>query len=166
MKKLLLLDADVVIDLHTLELFDKICGAYDVKVTKQVFDEVKYYPKNGIKRPINISNEVQVINDIDVDFLKMIQREEREARLTIQLGEKTSIAYLLQAKEDITLCLVDKAAIKIVSYMDLNNKTVSLEKALRKAGHHTKLFPRHLETSFRKCIEEGKVLRLQNKLLP
>ena len=96
----------------------------------------------------------------------MVQREEKEARLKIDLGEKTSIAYLLQAEEDITFCLLDKAAIIIISYMGLDRKSISLEKALRKAGHHTTLFPRHLESNFRKCIKEGKVLRVQHKLLP
>jgi hypothetical protein len=37
MKKLLLLDADVIIDLHALGLFEKIAKTYDVHVTRTVF---------------------------------------------------------------------------------------------------------------------------------
>ena len=43
MKKLLLLDADIIIDLHSLDLFQNICKAYDVHVTKTVLDEAKFY---------------------------------------------------------------------------------------------------------------------------
>ena len=127
--------------------------------------EAKFYYRDGIKLPINIKDKVELIEDIDVGFLEVVQKEENEARLSVDLGEKTSIAYILQAKEDITLCLLDKAAIKLVSYMGLDHKSVSLEKALRKAGHHTTLFPRHLESAFKKCIKEGKALRVQYKLL-
>ncbi len=49
MKKLLLLDADVVIDLHTLELFEKISRSYNVYVTRKVFEEANRYPKDGRK---------------------------------------------------------------------------------------------------------------------
>jgi hypothetical protein len=165
MKELLLLDADVVIDLHILDLFDKMCSSYEILVTKVVFDEAKYYPKNGTQVPINITNKVRIVEDIDVGFLEIIQEEEREAGLRIDDGEKTSIAYLLQAQDDTKFCLIDNTAVKLVSYMDLDNRSVSLEKALRGAGHHTSLFPKHRESIFRKGIREGKVLRVQNKLL-
>ncbi|MBL7178448.1 MAG: hypothetical protein ABIE47_01740 [Pseudomonadota bacterium] len=55
MRKLLLLDADVVIDLHTLGLFRKISKAYDVYVTQEVYEEATYFKKGGSKNPINIA---------------------------------------------------------------------------------------------------------------
>ncbi len=42
MRKLLLLDADVVIDLHALSLFGKIRKTYDISLTRDVFEEAKY----------------------------------------------------------------------------------------------------------------------------
>ena len=49
MKKLLLLDADVVIDLHSLGLFEKMSKSYDMFVTRKVFEEAKYYKKRHQK---------------------------------------------------------------------------------------------------------------------
>ncbi len=43
MKKLLLLDADVVIDLHSLGLFEKMSKSYNLFVTREVFEEAKNY---------------------------------------------------------------------------------------------------------------------------
>lgn len=63
------------------------------------------------------------------------------------------------------LLLLDKAGIKLVSFMDLEKKAISLQKALQEAGHHTKLLPRHLESGFKTCIKEGKALRIQFKQL-
>ena len=49
MKELLLLDADVIIDLYALDLFDKMCRAYAIKVTKEVLGEAqkKYWVRQS-----------------------------------------------------------------------------------------------------------------------
>jgi predicted nucleic acid-binding protein len=165
MKKLLLLDADVVIDLHSLGLFEKMSKSYDLFVTREVFEEAKYYKKRHQKIPINIKEKVVIIDDIQVEFLKEVRKEAREARLAIDTGESTAIAYILQSESDIALCLCDKAAIKLMAYMNLEQNGISMEKALKNAGHHTKLYPRHLESTYKACINEGKALRIMFKKL-
>jgi hypothetical protein len=147
MKSLLLLDADVIIDLHSLGLFEKMSKSYSLFVTQEV----------------KMGKKVTAIKDVKVEHLVAVQKEAREARLAIDSGESTSIAYILQGEKDIKLCSCDKAAIKLLAYMNLENHGNSLEKALKSAGHHAKLYPRHLESSFQKCIKEGKVLRIQYK---
>ena len=50
--------------------------------------------------------------------------------------------------------------------MELEQKAVRLEKALRTAGYHEKkLYLMHLEKTFKVYIKEGKVLRIQLKRL-
>jgi len=50
--------------------------------------------------------------------------------------------------------------------MELEEKSISLEKALRSAGYHgKKLYPRHLEKTSKAAINEGKTLRIQFKKL-
>lgn len=158
---MLLLDADVVIDLHTLDLFGKISKAYDICLTRNVFEEARYYKKEGVKVAIDIKNVI-IIEDIDLESLRKVQGEAKEARLGIDPGESTSIAYIMQTEEEITFCTCDQAAIKLIAYMELERKSISLEKALRSAGHHGKtLYPRHLEKTFKGYIKEGKALRIQ-----
>ena len=63
-------------------------------------------------------------------------------------------------------CSCDKAAIKLVSYMELEQKSISLENALKTIGYHgKKLYPRHLERTFKAAVNEGKTLRIQFKKL-
>ena len=165
MRKLLLLDADVIIDLHTLDLFGKISKAYDIFITRNVFEEARYYKKDGVRRDIDIK-DVTIIEDIDLESLRKVQREAKEAMLAIDPGESTSIAYLAQTEEEIAFCSCDQAAIKLISYMELEQKSISLEKALRSAGYYEKkLYSRHLEKSFKSAIIEGKTLRIQFKNL-
>ncbi len=56
--------------------------------------------------------------------------------------------------------------IKLISYMELEQKAISLEKALRSAGYHgINLYPRHLEKTFKAAVKEKKTLRIQFKKL-
>lgn len=137
MRRLLLLDADVIIDLHTLGLFAKISKAYNINLTRNVFEEAKYYKKGGAKIDIDIKG-VTIIENVDLESLSKVEEGAKEARLAIDPGESTSIACLIQTKEKITFCSCDQAAIKLISYMVLEQKAISLEKALRNAGHQLK----------------------------
>jgi len=165
MRKLLLFDADVIIDLYTLGLFGKISKAYDISLTREIFEEARYYKKDGAKFDIDLKN-VTIINNVDLESLRKVQREAKEARFGIDPGESASIAYLIQTEEEITFCSCDQAAIKLISYMELEQKAISLEKALRSAGYHVKnLYPRHFEKTFKAAVKEGKTLRIQFKKL-
>jgi len=165
MRKLLLLDADVIIDLHALDLFEKVSKSYNICLTRIVFEEARYYKKDGAKIAIDIK-DARIIEDVALESLRKVKREAKEARLGIDPGESTSIACLIQAEEEITFCTCDQAAIKLIAYIELEQKSISLEKALRTAGYHEKrLYPRHLEKTFKKYLNEGKSLRIQFKKL-
>jgi len=164
MKRLLLLDADVIIDLHTLDLFEKIAKAYDVCVTRTVLGEAQYFKKEGRREKIDITDKVTVV-DVAPEDLNLVRIEGKEARLGIDPGELEAIAYLNTAEEDLTFCTCDKAAITLVSYMGLEDKSASVEKIVKDSGHHKKnLYPRHLDRMFKECVKEGKALRIQFKL--
>ena len=167
MKKLLLLDADVIIDLHAFGLFDTVANAYALKVVREVFKEAKYYKKGNSRILINISGKVAIIENISVECLQKVVVEAQEAGLAMDQGETESIAYLLQDEEDATLCTCDAAGIKCIAYMQLEHKPVSLESVLRTSGHYRgrRLLPRHLESTFRKNQNDGKALRVQRKKL-
>ena len=165
MKKLLLLDADVVIDLHSFGLFDTIRRSYDVHLTKEVLGEAKHYWKGNKRIPINIRQKVTVVDNVDIEYLRIVHEEAREAKLVVDSGEATSIAYLLQCEEDMALCLCDKAAIRLMSFMQLEKQSTSVQEVLRGAVPRSRLLPRHLESEFRKCIKEGKTLRVLHKKL-
>ena len=166
MKKLLLLDADVVIDLHTLGLFNKITKTYDVYVTKTVLREARHFKRGNKKHAIDITYSVTVIDDVDLDSLQKVQGEAKEARLGIDPGELESIAYLSNTEDNVMFCTCDKAAIKLVSYMELEAKSISVEKAVKHAWYHEKnLYPRHFDKTFKECVNDGKTLRIQLKKL-
>jgi len=49
---------------------------------------------------------------------------------------------------------------------EFQQKSISLEKALRGIGYHKRnLYPRHLERTFKTAVNDGKALRIQFKKL-
>ena len=166
MKKLLLLDADVIMDLHTLGLFEKITKTYEVSVVRTVVGEAQYFKRGGKTHKIDINDSVMVIDNVDIESLMRVRNEAKEACLGIDPGELESIAYLSTTEEKVMFCTCDKAAMKLISYMELEAKSISVEKAVKGAGHHKKnLYPRHFEKMFKECIEDGKARRVQFKKL-
>ena len=50
--------------------------------------------------------------------------------------------------------------------MEIEQKAINLENVLRNAGYHgKKLYPRHLEKTFKTAVNEGKTPRIQFKKL-
>ena len=166
MKKLLLLDADVVIDLHTLGLFERINKGFEIHITKTVLDEASYFKSGGARTKIDIRDRVTVIENVAVEHLQTVRKEAKEARLGIDPGELEAIACLIQEDEGLIFCTCDQAAIKLLAFMNLEERSVSIEKALRTTGYQKKnLYPRHWEKTFTECIREGKALRILLKKL-
>ena len=165
MRRLLLLDANIIIDLQTLGLFDRLCKSYAVYVTPEVLKEADRYPSGGKYHKIFIKTKVKIIQDVAIGSIDTVLDEAREAWLSVDEGETTSIASIYQQeKEDMFFCTCDKAAIKLVSYMDLDKQSISLEKALQDVGYHKRnLFHQHSEKMFKECIKEGKSLRVLYK---
>ena len=161
MKRLLLLDTDVILDLHTFGLFDNFSKSYDIQVTREVFKEARYFKKGGQKFPVKIEDKVEIIDSVDIESFKEVAAKASQARLEIHTGEATSIAYLVKGHEEMLFCGCDKAALKLIAFMDLESRAISLESALKNAGQKIKLYPRHYESTFKQCIKDGKELLIQ-----
>jgi hypothetical protein len=52
-----------------------------------------------------------------------------------------------------------------MSYMNLEEHGTSLEKALKNVGRQTNLYPRHSESSFKRCVKDEKALIILYKNL-
>lgn len=166
MKKLVLLDADVIIDLHTLDLFDAITKGYDVYVARTVLHEARYYPCQDKSQRIDIKDKVTIVDVIDDSSILTVKLEARAALLGIDPGETESIAYVNTTVKDILFCTCDQSAIRMISYMGLEHKSISMEKVLRGIGKSVKsLYTKHSEKYFQENIKLGKILRVQYKKL-
>jgi hypothetical protein len=158
--KLWLLDADVIIDLLTFNLFENLVKKHEVYVASSVINEVKYF--NEGKEKINFRVEYiesgkvfekeASVNDIDVARNKMPPR----LKDAIHYGELESLT-IMQQEKSLIICTCDHIAIRALPFLDLSERGISLEKLLKQTGlSNAKLEDRHTEKYFQNNLNEGK----------
>lgn len=161
--KLWLLDADVIIDLLAIGVFDKLCSNHEVFAASTVLDEVRFYSKEGRKIPIEFRNEY-VINKRMVKEVSAGSEEVRKVlskipvirKETIHGGELESLAIMLR-EQDLTFCSCDAATIRTLPFLDLSERGVSVEGLLKKSGlSQSELLDRHTEEYFKNNLAIGR----------
>lgn len=168
--KLLLLDADVIIDLLGFDLFDSLLNAYEVYVCSTVIDEIKTYKSQGITVPINFrqryidTTKVIELSAYSTEMKEMIERIPTIFRGTIDAGESESLTVLYKRSDlDLFFCSCDARAIKFLSYLRISNKGISLEKILNTVGQKgVNLQKRHTERYFKDNLRQGSIEFIQN----
>lgn len=174
MKSLLLLDADIIIHLFEFGLWNAIISHYEVYVASTVIREVEYYYPNG-----DYHNEKKVLVDLSA---YVTQGKIKEVEATVQEqsdilillnpagldglnpGELECIAVMVNNKVPGTnFCVKDTLAIKALIFLDLREKSISLEEALRDCGvlrKSDKIPPEFSKKKFEDIISQEKLNRI------
>lgn len=163
--KLWLLDADVIIKLLEIDVFDRLVDLHEVHVASAVVDEVKYFKRDGKRVQVAFENEYiqtgRIVKDIaSPDEIKsIITRLPRLRRDTLHTGELESLAILTR-EESVTMCTFDAAAIKTLPFLGASDRAVSAERLLHESGltlspKHT-LDPRLTDAYFKSNLEQGR----------
>lgn len=167
--KLWLLDADVIIDLLSLEVFDSLIARNEVHVATTVIGEVKSFKKGKEYQDIDFRNtyiengrvtehsaSVEEINDAVISKLPPIWQQ------TIHLGELESLAILVK-DEDYIFCSCDSATIRTLPFLDSSERGISIEKLISATGLKTiPLEAKHTEEYFQNNLNIGKERWIQN----
>ena len=168
--KLWLLDADVIIKLLELDVFDRLADKHELHVAATVVDEVKYYRRDGQKVRVDFRSVYVASGRVVEATATVVQMQEVINRLpplkqqVIHAGELESLAVLVQ-REDLTLCTFDAAAIRTLPFLDASDRSVSAERLLQSSG--LKLSPGHkldvrlTEEYFRSNLEHGRLEFIQ-----
>ena len=168
--KLWLLDADVIIKLLELDVFDRLADQHEVHVASTVIDEVKYFRREGQKVRVDFRGTYVESGRAVEDSATVEQMQEVVGRLpvlkqqVIHAGELESLAVLVN-REDLTLCTFDAAAIRTLPFLDASDRSVSAERLLQSSGLKLspghKLDPRLTEEYFKNNLEHGRLEFIQ-----
>lgn len=167
--KLWLLDADVIIDLLSLGLFDTLVGRHEIFAAQSVIDEVKSYWNDRIKVIINFraqyiaSGRVKELNATasEVDKLVILKMPPLWVS-TMHMGEIESLAILTK-EEDMVFCSCDAAAIRALPFLDVAERGISLENLIASTGlKKVKLAAKHTEAYFQTNLKIGKERWIEN----
>jgi hypothetical protein len=162
--KLWLLDADVIIKLLEIDVFDKLVAMHALHVASTVVDEVKYYRRSDQKIQINFRQQYIESGRIIESTASPEKMKNILCRLpplrqqSIHAGEIESLAVLV-GQEDLTLCTFDAAAIRTLPFLDITDRAVSAERLLKSSGLTLspgyKLDLRLSEEYFKSNMEQG-----------
>jgi hypothetical protein len=162
--KLWLLDADVVIKLLELSVFDKLAKLHQLHIASTVINEVKFYKKDNQKIQVNFRREyvesgrvIEVIASAS-EMQQVLLKLPPLKRDAIHPGEIESLSILVR-DDTLTLCTFDAAAIRAVPFIDASDRVISAERLLQTSGLMLspghKLDPRLTEKYFQSNLSIG-----------
>lgn len=164
--KLWLLDADVIIDLLSLDVFDKLAKSHEVNVASTVIEEVKSYKRSGTKQPINFrlqyveSGLVKECSASPDEIKTILDKIPAHSHETIDPGELESLTVLAR-EEELTFCSCDAAVIRTLPILDLSNKGISVEGLLKLSGlQRSDLKERHTDQYFKNNLAIGQEAKI------
>lgn len=157
---LLLLDADVIIDLHKLELWKQVTKKHKVYVASTVLhNEAYYYEDDKGRHPIEVANIEEL--SATPQEIQQLYSKFNPAYLELHQGELESLAILIN-KSDIIFCTCDRAAVIASVLLDITERLVSVEKMLGQSGlSSSRLEPKHTENKFKNYVKQGQQMKIQ-----
>lgn len=162
--KLWLLDADVIIKLLELGVFDNLVKQHQIHVASTVINEVKFFKRDKQKIQLDFRKQyveakrvVEVIASIS-EMQEVMRKLPPVKRNAMHSGEIESLSILAK-DETLTLCTFDAAAIRAVPFLDASHRVISAESLLRTSGLTLspghKLDPRLSEEYFQSNLSFG-----------
>lgn len=142
---LLLLDANVVIYLFELGIWEKVVSLCDIHLARTVIDEARFYEDDqGVTHPFDLSGHVdsKAIAAFDVlpsqmdaffDKFDPVYLEKLDA------GEAESLAYLLTASDEMLICSADAIVFCVLGNLDRSAQGISLDEVLQRIGQGRRL---------------------------
>lgn len=142
----LLLDANVIIELFSLGLWDALTERCDIHLSDIVVQEADYYEDaSGAHRDIDLSSyidggRVRVFSHSASDLLQFKSSFDRAYLEKLDPGETESLLQLLSRKEeDLLLCSADAIVFRVLGNLKMSDKGLSLEEVLHRSGLRRKL---------------------------
>ncbi len=164
---LIIPDADVVIDLHALGLWDSFVEKNGVYLADTVRREAHFYTAGGKQFPIDLtddidSGKVTIIALNASDKYPLLQEAQKMgARGGIDPGEEETLAAVFTTYPELTLCFKDEGAIVWAVLVGLKDKCISVEHALQQCGLGRKLVSGLSEERFQRIVKAAELERVQ-----
>lgn len=164
--RIVLLDADVIIDLHRYGIWEHIISKNKILVPSIVLRREVYYYEDefGLKQSVDLLDQIgKTITEVSTtaDELHEFKRNfDRFIQEELDAGE-TEALKILNDRNDCFFCTCDKAAIKVIALLGKREQGLSFEKLLKSSGITKGLENKHTEHYFRKYLDEGSLLRIQ-----
>lgn len=172
MKKLslLLLDANIVIKLHELGLWEKVVESCDLHIAGTVVIEADHWDdQNGMSHAIHLSKSVEAGTITKFDLAPSdVEAFKRKYGISffekLDAGEAESLAFLLREPAKYMISSGDAIVYRVLGAEFIRDQGISLEEILAKIGLQHNGLPKQYTKKFRvSCSEQGFIQELQGK---
>jgi hypothetical protein len=163
---IVLLDADVIIDLHRFGIWENILKKNKILIPSTILrrEVFCFIDSKGDKYSIDLIDDVgNAFTEVSVtaqEIFNFKRKFERFIEEELDLGE-TEALKILNDRADCCFCSCDKAAIKVIALLGKREQGLSFEILLKSSGITKNLEKKHSEKYFKKYLDEGSLLRIQ-----
>lgn len=167
--RFLLLDANIVIKAHELEIWTPLCNAFEIAVPSIIVrDEAHlYFQKESDQGfPISLPQQVEegTIKEWEAngaEIAGLLANFDSLFQQIIDSGEAEALACLIaRPDEDLGFCTADGPAIKALAMIGMASRGLSFEAALKVSGLSRRLPPHFTDVFFQKHLGIGKQNRI------
>ncbi|MFP4353856.1 MAG: hypothetical protein ACLFUJ_01940 [Phycisphaerae bacterium] len=138
--RLLLLDANVIIELFRMGIWEQIVDRCDVHLSRTILQEARYYEDDdGLRCGIDLvccqRSGAVTVHDVSLSQDAELTKHFGIAYLErFDPGEREALAHLLTSQERFTICSADSIVFKVLGYLNLAEQGISLEEILQTIG--------------------------------
>ncbi len=139
--RLLLLDANVVIELFRHGIWDRLLEACDVHLAQTIVSrEVRYYDDSqGVRHDLDLgkyveSGEITVFDVEQSDLTAFRAAFDPTYFERLDPGETESLVYLLSSRETCLICSADTIVYRVLGNLNRGEQGISLEEVLQRIG--------------------------------
>lgn len=158
--RFLLLDANVVIWLFELGLWDTVVAKCDILLARSVAEnEALYYKAEDRDVKINLTshNQAHRVTIIDVnasDLKGFYDQFDPTYAKRLDAGEGESLAYLHMSQDPCLICSGDGIVFRVLAALNLIDRGLSLEEVLQGLGISSNMLPNQAGKAFRKKLTD------------
>jgi hypothetical protein len=158
--KCLLLDANVVLELFSMGLWDVVAQRWDLHVAETVLNEAKFFfDQNGQSHSINwelYRTQIGVFQLSVGDIAAFRALFDRSYLDRLDPGETESLAYLFSPEgESFVICSADAIVFRVLGNKQCTERGISLESILDKLGTKRRVDYQYTEKFRRKYNQIG-----------
>lgn len=133
--KLIILDANVILELFRLDLFNTVLGRYKIKIPTTIKNECIYYLDQGGNEiyidwiPFIENKKIEEVSAQSSHFLELAEIFKEDFYRGIDPGELEAIAIINNSEdEDLFFCSGDLPSLKAMGVLGKSNQVLSLKK--------------------------------------
>jgi hypothetical protein len=139
---LVILDANIVIELHRLGIWGRVVELCDIYLARTVLVEADYYVVEGVQHAIDLGSSIRNddlrVFDVDLKDLRAFRgRFDTDYSERLDPGELESLVFLLESDEcpsGCRVCSADKIVYRVLGNLRCSERAISLQEILNSVG--------------------------------